>query len=160
MRLSEINAILIQFLHYQFAIKNLDDDLKDQFAERMIPFIFSHRHEKDDKFIVEMRESGKQLDFETVRDVMYKYSKKAQERYLESPVECFFLYWFGKSSEGRDFIDKKSDSGQIRDKTDRLHKEMDELQNQALLSLNVEEKSGESNKLKQFIIEKIEMINH
>ena len=43
----------------------------------MISMIYSHRHEKDDKFIQEIKEQGYRLDFDIIRDVMYKYSKKA-----------------------------------------------------------------------------------
>lgn len=52
----------------------------------MMVFVFSHRYSKGDNFIVETVESvGKtadidvnsHVDFTIVRDVMYKYSKKA-----------------------------------------------------------------------------------
>ncbi len=43
----------------------------------MISMIYSHRHEKDDKFIQEIKQEGHSLDFDIIRDVMYKYSKKA-----------------------------------------------------------------------------------
>jgi hypothetical protein len=50
----------------------------------MMIFLFSHRHSKDDKFLVETKEAmekdgskGLHFDFDIVRNVMYLYSKKA-----------------------------------------------------------------------------------
>lgn len=56
--------------------------------------IYSHRHEKDDKFIQEIKKEGHSLDFDIIRDVMYKYSKKAQDSFLSDPIESFFLIKF------------------------------------------------------------------
>ena len=39
----------------------------------MMAFVYAHRHNKDDKFIVETKDAGF-IDFSIVRDVMYKYS--------------------------------------------------------------------------------------
>jgi hypothetical protein len=67
----------------------------------MMIFVFAHRHSKGDKFIEETRESmnhkknsSLHFDFSIVRNVMYLYSKKAQEHYMTYPVECFFLSTF------------------------------------------------------------------
>lgn len=80
-------------------------------------FLFTHRHGKGDKFLSETREAGEELDFDIVRDVMYKYSKKAQEKFFNSPIECFFLISFATSKEGKDFILKKADPSENFDKT-------------------------------------------
>lgn len=42
----------------------------------MMAFTFAHRHEKDDLFILETKQDGI-INFQLVRDVMYKYSKKS-----------------------------------------------------------------------------------
>ena len=74
----------------------------------MMIFVFAHRHSKGDRFIVETQEAMKSdsthFDFSIVRNVMYLYSKKAQEHYLQFPIECFLLAKFAKSSEGKNFI--------------------------------------------------------
>ena len=70
------------------------------FMVRLMVFLFSHRHEKEDLFIRETRAAGHELDFSVARDVMYKYSKKAQEKFMTYPIECFFLIHFAKSEEG------------------------------------------------------------
>jgi len=71
----------------------------------MMIFVFAHRHSKGDRFIEETKaamEATPELhfDFSIVRNVMYLYSKKAQEHYMTYPVECFFLAAFETSAEG------------------------------------------------------------
>lgn len=70
----------------------------------MIAFVYAHRHNKDDQFIVEAKAKG-YIDFSIVRDVMYKYSKKAQDRFFSYPIECYFFAKFAKGSF--DFIESK-----------------------------------------------------
>ena len=60
--------------------------------------VHSHRHNKDDTFISEMT-----IDFSLVRDTMYKYSKKAQEKFFSFPVFAFLFVWFASSNEGIEF---------------------------------------------------------
>lgn len=50
----------------------------------MMTIVFSHRYNKGDKFILEAQKLAEDgapdslpIDFNIVRDVMYKYSKKA-----------------------------------------------------------------------------------
>ena len=44
---------------------------------------------------------------------MYKYSKKAQERFLSYPFFAFLLAWFAKSQEGLFFVSEKyADKGE------------------------------------------------
>jgi len=100
----------------------------------MMAFLFTHRHGKGDKFLVETREAGLVLDFDIVRDVMYKYSKKAQEKFFSNPIESFFLIQFANSKEGENFILKKADPKEIT-KTNRIFKEMEELKDQAIITI-------------------------
>lgn len=67
----------------------LNEIQKKKIIIRMMMILFSHRHTKKDIFIVEALEEAAQsgyaqltIDFSIVRDVMYKYSKKAEERYF------------------------------------------------------------------------------
>lgn len=75
----EMEKMLVYFLEDQFQIdiSQLSDGDREQLIVRLIAFLFSHRHEKKDLFITETRAAGLQLDFNIVRDVMYKYSKKS-----------------------------------------------------------------------------------
>lgn len=96
---SQMQTLLLGFLEFQFGIKlfELSEDLKKTFALRMMAFLFTHRHGKEDKFLAESRADGDELDFDIVRDVMYKYSKKAQDKFFSHPIESFFLISFAGS---------------------------------------------------------------
>ena len=42
-----------------------------------------------------------------VRDTMYKYSKKAEERFFNDACFAYFFIQFAKSEQGRSYIDNK-----------------------------------------------------
>ena len=64
--------------------------------------VHSHRHNKEDPFIAEVT-----IDFSLVRDTMYKYSKKAQERFFSHPFFAFLFAWFAGSYEGIKFVNER-----------------------------------------------------
>jgi len=100
----------------------------------MMAFVYAHRHNKDDKFILETKQAGF-IDFSIVRDVMYKYSKKAQDRFFEQPIEAYFFAKFAQL--GREFIQNKEKT-MTKDcdfKLSKLMKNTDSLQQQAIASL-------------------------
>ena len=74
-----MEKILVYFLNDQFQIdiSQLLDNDREQLIVRLMSFLFSHRHENKDLFITQTREAGLIIDFNIVRDVMYKYSKKS-----------------------------------------------------------------------------------
>jgi len=47
------------------------------------------------------------MDFALVRDTMYKYSKKAQERFFSHPFLAFMLAWFALCKQGYEFVSAK-----------------------------------------------------
>lgn len=55
----------------------------------LMAVVHSHRHNKEDAFL-----SESSVDFSLVRDTMYKYSKKAQERFFSIPVFAYLFAWF------------------------------------------------------------------
>lgn len=59
----------------------------------MMSFTFSHRFEKDDRFIVESLEDG-YIDFSVIRDPMYRYSKRAKDVFFARPIETYFFIRF------------------------------------------------------------------
>lgn len=91
----QMDEIVTDFLATTFGqtINEISDDNELHYHAIMV--LFSHRYTKNDKFIVEQN-----IDFDIVRDVMYKYSKKAQDRYFSFPVECFLFAGFALSDEG------------------------------------------------------------
>lgn len=97
---------------------------------------FSHRYNKGDRFIQEAeKEAEANIDFTIVRDVMYKYSKKAQDRYFSYPIEAFLFAAFSLSDEGINFLQNKPDNQADPEKLKRLRSDLAELKNQAVLSL-------------------------
>jgi len=102
----------------------------------MMMIVFSHRYSKGDKFIVEAEaEQDTLVDFTIVRDVMYKYSKKAQDRFLDLPIESFFFAAFSLSDEGLAFLTSKPDNQGDAGKLAKLLEELGDLKNQAITSL-------------------------
>lgn len=109
----------------------------------MMQIVFSHRYNKGDKFINEALEVQKQsaedemqkrldIDFTIVRDVMYKYSKKAQDRFFSYPIESFIFAAFALSDEGLNFLQNKPDNKADDEKLRRLQSDLAELKNQAV----------------------------
>ncbi len=79
----------------------LNKKAQAQFINQLLVIVHSHRHNKKEEFLQD------KLDFTVVRDTMYKYSKKAQERFFASPFLTFLFIWFAHSPEGREFSYKK-----------------------------------------------------
>jgi hypothetical protein len=75
----QMNKILEHFINELFGGQILNSLTKDQrlkVVQSMLAFVYAHRHNKDDVFILESKKD-KYIDFSIVRDVMYCYSKKA-----------------------------------------------------------------------------------
>lgn len=67
----------------------LKENQKKAIILRVMMILFSHRHTKRDTFIEEAQKEAEEsgckelaIDFSIIRDVMYKYSKKSEERYF------------------------------------------------------------------------------
>ena len=59
---------------------------------------------------------------------MYKYSKKAQDRYFAHPIEAFFFAIFALSDEGLHFLQSKPGNDEAG-KLKRLHSDLAVLKN-------------------------------
>ena len=66
---------------------------------------------------------------------MYKYSKKAQDRFFAHPIEAFFFAAFSLSDEGIHFLRSKPDNMGDASKLQRLQSDLGELKGQAITSL-------------------------
>lgn len=91
--------------------------------------VHSHRHNKDDPFINNLE---KKVDFSLVRDTMYKYSKKAQERFFSYPIFAFMFAYFAQNEKGLDFLQKKLLEAKGIDYFNKMKKEIEELKGEAL----------------------------
>ena len=102
----------------------------------MLMIVFSHRYCKGDVFIKEAINSDEEyMDFSIMRDVMYKYSKKAQDRFFSHPIEAFFFIAFSLSDDGLKFLESKPNIAEDPLKMQRLKHDLDELKKQAIASL-------------------------
>lgn len=96
--------------------------------------LFSHRYDKKDQFIVEYAARGTEINFSIIRDVMYKYSKKAQKELLSRPEDAFFLMNFASTKGGREFIEQKEKgcaAQEDQERNIRIFAEIDNLTEQA-----------------------------
>jgi hypothetical protein len=127
-----------------FQTDRLNAAWKEQAVISMTIFLFSHRHTKTDLFLVETRDlvdhmserhDFMHMDFSVVRDVMYRYSKKAQERFFSFPIETYYFVKFAASTIGQDFIRSKPDGDDKPDKIKRLLSDTHELRVQAEQSM-------------------------
>jgi hypothetical protein len=75
---------------------------------------------------------------------MYKYSKKAQDKYFSFPIMAFFFAAFSLSDEGISFLQSKPDVANDREKLVRLQSDLAELKNKAIESLQNQSKLNDS----------------
>lgn len=63
----------------------------NEYLELLKLIVFSHRHNKNDAYLDNLI-----VDFQVVREPMYKYSKLAQVRFFEYAPFAFLFAWFAK----------------------------------------------------------------
>jgi hypothetical protein len=91
-----------QFFGIPF-MEQFEMSVRQKLIRSMMAFVYAHRHNKDDLFLKESN-----IDFTILRDCMYHYSKKAQDRFFSQPVETFFFAKFATSPDAIGFINNKS----------------------------------------------------
>jgi len=117
--------------------------------------VLSHRHNKEES--ISKKKDKHELDFSLVRDTMYKYSKKVQERFFKHPPLAFLFIAFAASPEGIDFINQKfEDKGQ--DYLVRMHAEMAELRDEAIKYLKSSKTDASSKILFNFLSQSFSLL--
>lgn len=104
---------------------------EDEFSELMsfmMALVNSHKHNKN-----VVLKNNKKLDFDTIRDTMYKYSKKSQNKFFENSVLSFIFAWFAKNS--KQFVAEKF-SDKDADYQSKIQEEIHQLRDLAVGSLN------------------------
>jgi|LauGreDrversion4_2_1035121.scaffolds.fasta_scaffold265622_1 hypothetical protein len=61
--------------------------------------VFAHRYNKDDEFM-----ANPIINFDVIRDPMYRFSRSAEKKFLSVPVLSYLLAWFAKSPAGQNFV--------------------------------------------------------
>lgn len=130
-RRSDLKELIVQYAQVNFShvLNELKGATQEHFMAMLAMVVLSHRHNKEDT--ISRKDDRKDLDFTIVRDTMYKYSKKAQDRFFRIPSLAYLFISFASSNEGRQFISQKfSDKG--ADYLLRMGQEMDELRGEAV----------------------------
>ena len=70
----------------------------------MLSVVLSHHFQKEEikKLVI-----NTQVEFSVIRDTMYKYSKKAEEKFFYFPVFAFIFLSFALSNEGTEYTRSK-----------------------------------------------------
>jgi len=85
-----------------------------------------------------MQSKQDELDFDSVRDAMYKYSKKAQRRFFKVPALAFFFAWFAQREEVAQMVeDRYIDKNQTY--RNKLIAEINSLRKDAIKSMHENE---------------------
>jgi len=75
-----------------------------EFTSCILSIVLSHHFQKKD---IKSMVKDTSVDFQLVRDTMYKYSKKAEERFFQNPCMAFFFIEFATSEQGKNYITNK-----------------------------------------------------
>jgi len=84
----------------------LKESQRTEFTGMLALVVLSHRHNKEESITKNRshKKGANELDFTLVRDTMYKYSKKAQERFFKNAYLAFLFIGFASSPDGLNFI--------------------------------------------------------
>jgi hypothetical protein len=85
-------------------VTKLNAPLILEFTSSILMIVLSHHFQKRD---IQSIIKGTQVDFQLVRDTMYKYSKKAEEKFFNDPCMAFLFIQFAVSSKARNQIMNK-----------------------------------------------------
>lgn len=113
---------LVDFVQRQFPglLDTLSEKAKFEFVELLKLLVFSHRHKKNDEYL-----SDPLIDFELVRDPMYKYSHQAQEKFFNFATFAFLFAWFAADPAAQSFSEKKFAENENPDYPMRMMAEVD-----------------------------------
>ena len=95
---------LIAFANCEFAglVDTLSEKAKFEFIELLKLLVFSHRHNKNDEYLKDPL-----IDFTTVREPMYKYSRHAQDKFFDFATFAFLFAWFEANPRAKSFSAEK-----------------------------------------------------
>ena len=71
-------------------------------------------------------------DFDLVRDVQYKYSKRAQESFFAKPIENYFFIKYALSKKGLLFLENKPVAKEDSMKSEKLIKHTNDLKDEGI----------------------------
>ena len=95
-----------------------------EYTTCILSIVLSHHYQKEE---VLSMVKGTAVDFAKVRDTMYKYSKKVEERFFNDPCCAYFFIQFASSDSGRSYIQEKLSKVEMEQEGDKKHKNSREM---------------------------------
>lgn len=93
------------FAEKLFDMKQLAEQMSPvqliDFVSAVVSIVMSHQYQKEE---IKKLVTGTAVDFKLVRETMYKYSKKAENRFLQNPHLAFCLYKFATIESSKAYI--------------------------------------------------------
>jgi len=110
---SSILDSLVAFVNQEFPglLDKMTQKARFEFIELVKLLVLSHRHNKNDDFL-----KDPVVDFATVREPMYKYSKQAQDKFFGLSTFAFLFAWFATNPSAQAFAIEK-----FQDNSDERH---------------------------------------
>jgi hypothetical protein len=95
-----------------------------KYTTSLLSIVLSHHYQKEEVLSM-LRDT--QVDFAKVRDTMYKYSKKVEERFFSEPAYAYFFAQFSCSHSGKQYIQNKLSKVDMSAEQDRKFKNSREM---------------------------------
>ena len=76
--------------------------MSTRYLDMVKMLIFCHRYTKKEDYLL-----NSPVDFDVVRDPMYLYSQRSQDRFFEQAEFAFLFAFFAKNEKSREFCIKK-----------------------------------------------------
>ena len=135
----EVGKILDHILGADKVAK-LSKPLRCRLINVLTLYLFSHRYNKSDDYLIGLKEdvskNGDYISFDLIRVMLYKYSKKAQKKFMTNPLLAFLLTSFLSSEEALEFIKNtkmnRMDTNEFNQiKYDKIMEEINDFKKQA-----------------------------
>lgn len=86
-------------LEFPNLLSQFDVEQQNYFEELLKLVTLSHRYNKGDELL-----ANPVIPFEQIRDIAYKFSERAKDRFFEQPLLAFMFAWFSVSASGKNFL--------------------------------------------------------
>ena len=128
-----VMSSLIDFANEEFPglLSTLNEKAKFEFIELLKLLVFSHRHNKNDDYLKDPL-----IDFSTVREPMYKYSRHAQDKFFDYCSYAFLFAWYQANPKAGKFSAEKFAENKNPQYPERMTAEIAQLGREALLKLS------------------------
>ena len=109
------------------ALERTDRRMSICYLDMLKMLLFCHRHTKTDAFLL-----NSPVTYEIVRDPMYLYSQRSQDKFFEQAEFAFLFAFFARNEHARNFCLEKFNKDGDADHTTRMVEEIKFLEDQAI----------------------------